>query len=68
MFHTVLCSLDQLIGFVVANGQFHRKGYQRVKKLTYKVCFPLKINEEGLLFDDEVKKVGNNITSRPIYF
>ena len=35
-------------------------------KLTYKVCFPLKINEEGLLFDDEVKKVGNNITS--IYF
>ena len=36
------------------------------KKLTYKVCFPLKINEEGLHFDDEVKKVGNNMTS--IYF
>ena len=32
-------------------------------KLTYKVCFPLKINEEGLHFDDEVKKVGNNMTS-----
>ena len=31
-------------------------------KLTYKVCFPLKINEEGLHFDDEVKKVGNNMT------
>ena len=28
-------------------------------KVTYKVCFPLKINEEGLHFDDEVKKVGN---------
>ena len=26
-------------------------------KVTYKVCFPLKINEEGLHFDDEVKKV-----------
>ena len=25
-------------------------------KLTYKVCFPLKINEEGLHFDNEVKK------------
>ena len=24
-------------------------------KVTYKVCFPLKINEEGLHFDDEVK-------------
>ena len=32
-------------------------------KVTYKVCFPLKINEEGLHFDDEVKKVGNNMTS-----
>ena len=32
-------------------------------KLTYKVCFPLKINEEDLHFDDEVKKVGNNMTS-----
>ena len=29
----------------------------------YKVCFPLKLNEEGLHFDDEVKKVGNNMTS-----
>ena len=29
----------------------------------YKVCFPLKINEEGLRFDDEVKKVGNYMTS-----
>ena len=35
-------------------------------KLIYKVCFPLEINEEGLLFDDDVKKVGNNIPS--IYF
>ena len=34
-------------------------------KLTYKVCFPPKINE-GLHFDDEVKKDGNNMTS--IYF
>ena len=32
-------------------------------KVTYKVCFPLKINEEGLHFDDEVNKVGNNMTS-----
>ena len=32
-------------------------------KLSYKVCFPLKINEEGLHVDDEVKKVGNNMTS-----
>ena len=32
-------------------------------KVTYKVCFPLKINEEGLHFDDEVKKYGNNMTS-----
>ena len=30
-------------------------------KVTYKVCFRLKIIEEGLHFDDEVKKVGNNI-------
>ena len=28
-----------------------------------KVCFLLKINEKGLHFDDEVKKVGNNMTS-----
>ena len=35
-------------------------------KVTYKVCFPLKINEEGLHVDDEVKKDGNNLTS--IYF
>ena len=35
-------------------------------KLTYKVCFPLKIDDEGLHFDDEVKKDGNNMTS--IYF
>ena len=32
-------------------------------KVTYKVCFPLKINEKGLHFDDEVKKVGNYMTS-----
>ena len=32
-------------------------------KLTYKVCFPLKIDEECLHFDDEVKKDGNNMTS-----
>ena len=32
-------------------------------KVTNKVCFPLKINEEGLHFDDEVKKVGNYMTS-----
>ena len=32
-------------------------------KVTYKVCFSLKINEESLHFDDEVKKVGNNMTS-----
>ena len=32
-------------------------------KLTYKVCVPLKINDEGLHFDDEVKKDGNNMTS-----
>ena len=32
-------------------------------KVTYKVCFPLKINEEGLPLDDEVKKVGNYMTS-----
>ena len=32
-------------------------------KVTYKVCFPLKINEEGLHFDDDVKKVGNYMTS-----
>ena len=32
-------------------------------KVTYKVCFPLKINEEGLHFDDEVKKVENYMTS-----
>ena len=32
-------------------------------KLTYKVCFPLKIDEEGLHFDDEVKKGRNNMTS-----
>ena len=32
-------------------------------KVTYKVCFPLKIYEEGLHFDDEVKKVGNYMTS-----
>ena len=32
-------------------------------KVPYKVCFPLKINEEDLHFDDEVKKVGNNMTS-----
>ena len=31
-------------------------------KLTDKVCFPLKINEEGLHFDDDVKKDGNNMT------
>ena len=42
-------------------GQFHRKCYHRVKKRN--VCFLLKINEEGLYFDDEVKKVGNNMTS-----
>ena len=36
-------------------------------KVTYKVCFPLKINEDGLHFDDEVKKVGNYMTSS-IYF
>ena len=35
-------------------------------KITYKVCFPLNINEESLHFDDKVKKVGNNMTS--IYF
>ena len=35
-------------------------------KVTYKVCFPLKINEEGLHFDDEVIPVGNYMTS--IYF
>ena len=35
-------------------------------KLTYKVCFPMRLNEEGLDFDDEVKKDGNNMTS--IYF
>ena len=33
-------------------------------KQTYKVCFPLKINEEGLHFDYEVKKDGNNMTSK----
>ena len=47
-------------------GQFHRKCYHRVKKekkLTYKVCFPMKINKEVLPFDDEVKKFGNNMTS-----
>ena len=33
------------------------------EKLTYKVCFLLKINKEGLQFDDEAKKVGNNMTS-----
>ena len=51
-------------------GQFHRKCYHtdRVTKMkvTYNVCFPLKINEEDLHFDDElteVKKVGNNMTS-----
>ena len=32
-------------------------------KVTYKVCFPLKINEEGLHFDDGVKKVGTYMTS-----
>ena len=32
-------------------------------KVTYKVCFALKINEEGLHFDDEVNKVGNYMTS-----
>ena len=32
-------------------------------KVTYKVCFPLNINEEGLHFDDEVKKVRNYMTS-----
>ena len=32
------------------------------KKLTYKVCFPLKINKEVPPFDDQVKKVGNNMT------
>ena len=31
--------------------------------VTYKVYFPLKINEEGLHFDDEVKKVGYIMTS-----
>ena len=32
-------------------------------KVTYKVCLPLKIHEEGLHFDDEVKNVGNYMTS-----
>ena len=32
-------------------------------KLTYKVCFPLKIDEEGLRFDDEEKKGRNSMTS-----
>ena len=32
-------------------------------KVTYKVCFPLKINEEGLHFDDGVKQVGTYMTS-----
>ena len=32
-------------------------------KVTYKVCFPLKINYEGLHFDDGVKKVGTYMTS-----
>ena len=34
--------------------------------LTCKVCFPLKINEEGLYFDDQLNKVEYNMTS--IYF
>ena len=34
-----------------------------MKLITYKVWFPLKINKEGLHFDDEVKNVGNNMTS-----
>ena len=37
------------------------------KKLTYKICFPLKIKEVGLQFDDEVKKVGNNMTGIYIF-
>ena len=40
------------------NGQFHRKCYNRVKKmkLTNKGYFPLKINKEVLTFDDEEKE------------
>ena len=35
------------------------------RKLTYinKGCFPMKINKEVLPFDDEVKKVRNNMTN-----
>ena len=36
-------------------------------KLSYKVCFPLIINEEGLPVDDEVKKVGKNMTSTYLF-
>ena len=32
-------------------------------KVTYKVCFPLKINEEVLHFDDGVNTVGTYMTS-----
>ena len=32
-------------------------------QLTYKVCFPLKINEEGLHFDDKLNKVEDTMTS-----
>ena len=32
------------------------------EKRNYKLCFPLKTNEEGLYFDDEVMEVANNMT------
>ena len=36
---------------------------QGEKKLTYKVCFPLKINEDGLYFYDQLNKVEDNMTN-----
>ena len=39
------------------------QGEKKKLWVTYKVYFPLKINKEGLHFDDEVKTVGNNMTS-----
>ena len=36
-------------------------------KITYKVCFPLKINEEVLPFDNGVRKGGYNKTAISSY-
>ena len=60
--YSTLFSGMQIARYKWANPQKRLPQGEKMK-VTYKVCFPLKINEEGLHFDDEVKKVGNNMTN-----